>query len=514
MLRSALKPSSEGQEASDAIFWRRELVGALDETSRRRVLQQDLPALRIFGAKAEALLHREVRELLLAGDYTMSCRGIACTLATDGLGSASRGLTPGDHAQLKMTRESILAVLDDIAQKRHPRALVRHEEPPPGSRPAAKEATPLAVPVETATAPTASTSSDTDRARGLSKGDLEARYQRVLDAFHEFRVSVSVPEGLRVDQGPGFYLARVVPGAGVSGDKLMARTTDLKLRLGLPQNLDIRTYADRGAVVLEIPKLEEERYNVDAEGLWSRTEIRTDELSVAIGEDIGGHAVVVNFSSSDSPHLLVAGTTGSGKSVALETILRGLCRSKSRNELQLHLVDPKGTELVSFERDEHLAGTIGMDASDAITTLGTAVEEMQRRYLAFKTARVRDLPSFNAKAAPADLLPWRLIVLDEYADLTADPDEKKELEALLRRLAQKARAAGLHVIVATQRPSADVISPVVRSNLPAQLALRVRTGTDSRVILDESGAEALAGRGDALLRTARGIVRLQCARVA
>ena len=168
---------------------------------------------------------------------------------------------------------------------------------------------------------------------------------------------------------------------------------------------------------------------------------------------------------------------------------------------------------MAFEDDDHLDGPIGIDASDALAALSAAVDEMQRRYEAFKPLRVRDLQTYNKVVPSGDRVPWRLIVLDEYADLTADPDEKKQLEALLRRLAQKARAAGLHIVVATQRPSADVISPVVRANLPAQLALRVRTGTDSRVILDESGAEALAGRGDALLRTARAIVRLQCARV-
>ena len=129
---------------------------------------------------------------------------------------------------------------------------------------------------------------------------------------------------------------------------------------------------------------------------------------------------------------------------------------------------------------------------------------------AFKPVRVRDLPEFNAQASGDDRLPWWVVVLDEYADLTSDPDEKRQIEHLLRRLAQKARAAGIDLIIATQRPSVDVISPVVRANLPAQLALRVRNASDSRVILGEAGAEALAGSGDALLRTGRGVVRIQC----
>jgi len=516
LLQSALAPTSDRPEASDAIFWRRELVAALDETSRRVVLKRDLPALRTFGARQEEVLHREVRDRILAGEYTVNCRGIACVLATDLTGPGSQGSTPGGYALLRLTSDSIRAVLDNIAENRDP-------VPKAGAAPARSvteagaqldQRHPMGGETEDGGSDRSSPVVGSPAVRGLSSVELEARYQRVIDAFHEFRVGVDVPDGLRVEQGPGFYLARVVPGSGVTADKLMGRITDLKLRLGLPHQLDIRSYADRGAVVFEIPKVIEERYGVDAHELWDRTQLNADDLAVALGENIGGDAVVVNFSSPDSPHLLVAGTTGSGKSVALETILRGLCRSKSAAELQLHLVDPKGTELVDFDADQHLVGPIGMDAADAIAVLEAAVDEMQRRYVAFKALRVRDLPSYNRSMTVDDRFPWWVVVLDEYADLTADPDEKKQLEALLRRLAQKARAAGLHVIVATQRPSADVISPVVRANLPAQLALRVRTGTDSRVILDESGAEALAGRGDGLLRTARGIVRLQCARVA
>jgi S-DNA-T family DNA segregation ATPase FtsK/SpoIIIE len=518
LLQGALAPRSEAREASDAVFWRRELVSALDETSRRHALKRDLPALRVFGDTPDESLYRAVRDRMLEGSYSLDCHGIACLLATDLTGQANRGSTDLGHSLLRMTRDSILGVLDDIAQERDPRPLVDEgpgasgQDPPLSDEIPGTEAVGDVSPASRE-APSEATA-QLPASRGLSTGDLEARYQRILDSFHEFRVGVEIPEGVRVEEGPGFYLARIVPGAGVSADKLMSRTTDLKLRLGLPHELDLRTYADRGAVVFEIPKVADERYDVDAEQLWSRTAVDAAELSVAIGEDISGGAVLLDFSSSDSPHLLVAGTTGSGKSVALETILRGLCRAKGPDELRLHLIDPKGTELVEFDGDDHVAGAIGMDADDAIATLEAAVDEMQRRYTLFKALRVRDLPSYNRAVADAERLPWWLIVLDEYADLTADPEEKRDLEALLRRLAQKARAAGLHVIIATQRPSADVISPVVRSNLPAQLALRVRTGTDSRVILDEAGAEALAGRGDGLLRTARGIVRLQCARIA
>ena len=138
---------------------------------------------------------------------------------------------------------------------------------------------------------------------------------------------------------------------------------------------------------------------------------------------------------------------------------------------------------------------------------------MQRRYELLKTARTRSIADFNAQAGGEDRLPWWVLVLDEYADLTSDPEAKKEIEKLLKRLAQKARAAGIHMIIATQKPSGEVISTNLRSNLPAQLALRVRSSTESRVIMDDGGAEALNGKGDGFLKTVRGITRVQCAKV-
>jgi predicted ATPase len=162
---------------------------------------------------------------------------------------------------------------------------------------------------------------------------------------------------------------------------------------------------------------------------------------------------------------------------------------------------------------KHLEGAIGWDDTDAIALLQRAVEEMESRYAVFKDRRVRTLADFNAGAGPSERLPWWVIVLDEYADLTSDTQSKKDIEQELRRLAQKARASGIHLIIATQKPSGDVISTNLRSNLPAQLALRVKSGIESRVIMDETGAEALNGKGDAYLKSEGRIIRVQCARV-
>lgn len=507
LFEQALSSSPDTSPAMrDTKFWRRELTTALDETSRRDLAAHDLPALRTFGDENENLI-RQLRHRLLHGEYTLHVSGIACAQSLESTAAhVEIAVTKDGYPLIRMPRAAILDVLVDIEAARDPRV---QREPGAETEPEVQEqretpkkpapSAPRRAPVRT----------DGTSQRGLPQAEMELRYQRVLDAMHEFRVDVEAPSGDRYDQGPAIYLVRLVPGRGTTADKLMARTTDLKLRLGLSQGLDIRTYADRGAVVFEIPKEPAERYSVDAGQMWRTAPAPDDRLVVAVGENIAGDVMTIDLSSSESPHLLIAGTTGSGKSVALETILEGLCQSKPPTALRLHLVDPKGTELSGFEDSDHLAGEIGMDADDAIATLEAAVEEMQRRYALFKPRRVRDLASYNAVVEPADRRPWWIVVLDEYADLTADPGEKREIEALLRRLAQKARAAGIHLIIATQRPSADVISPVVRSNLPAQLALRVRTATDSRVILDEAGAETLAGSGDALLRTARGTTRIQ-----
>ena len=262
---------------------------------------------------------------------------------------------------------------------------------------------------------------------------------------------------------------------------------------------------------IDVPKSVEDRYFVTAEDLWGAWKRPSDDLATPLGEDVFGNIVDINFSSSNSPHLLIGGTTGSGKSEALNTILYGLARYYSPEELRFLLVDPKGTELQDFENDAHLEGQIGWDEEDATSLLEKAVAEMQRRYQQFKHHRTRTLKEYNEQAE--EKMPWWLVVLDEYADLTSDSEAKKGIEALLKRLAQKARAAGIHVIIATQKPSAEVISTNLRSNLPSQLALRVKSANESRVVMDDQGAEALNGMGDALLKMSGKVTRIQCAKV-
>ncbi|MDP3834344.1 MAG: FtsK/SpoIIIE domain-containing protein [Hydrogenophaga sp.] len=351
--------------------------------------------------------------------------------------------------------------------------------------------------------------------KGLSQDVLRRMYEDILGCFdlHGVSVSAAAPEDEPYMEGPASILFKLRPGPGVDPRKLSEKGAALKLVLALEQEQNVSFNIDRGFVTIDVPKRPELRYFVDGVETWSRWHRPKNNLAIPLGEDRFGALVEFNFSSSNSPHLLVAGTTGSGKSEALNTILFGLTRHYTPRELRLMLVDPKGTELAPFDGSPFLEGKIGWDDSDAVLLLQGAVEEMQRRYVLFRGASKRSLVEFNAGAPAEHRLPWWVIVLDEYADLTHDPQAKKEIESELKRLAQKARAAGIHVIIATQKPSADVISTNLRSNLPAQLALRVKSAIESRVVIDEAGAENLNGKGDALLKADGKLVRVQCSRV-
>jgi len=343
--------------------------------------------------------------------------------------------------------------------------------------------------------------------------ELTKRYQGIIKRLEEHNVTVYQPDDVEpFTEGPASIIYRIRPAPGVSPSKVTGNDEVLKLELRLSSDQDIRIVTHEGNIVVDVPKKDEERYYVNAKDLWDYWLPIEGSLAVPLGLDQYKNIVDINFSSHNAPHLLIGGTTGSGKSEALNTILYGLIHYFKPEELKLMLVDPKGTELNDFEESPYLVGNIGWDDDDAIKLLDNAVQEMNRRYDLFKGVKKRSLPDYNNVVGVDEKIPWWIIVLDEYADLTSDKDAKKKIEDLLKRLAQKARASGIHVIIATQKPSGDVISTNLRSNLPAQLALKVKSSIESRVVMDETGAETLNGKGDAFLKSEGRLVRIQCAR--
>lgn len=534
---------SDGEARHDRPFWLDELAAAIAQTSGNALRAADLPARTTIGKDDHRQVEAKVLDALRSADVQLGqIFGVAVAISAEDDEPAPAVNTVGRHTLVRLNKNELLNLIGALRANQDPIDADRLVDSWNLSEPAKiphtvvkststtssellaheEQAATVEAAIATARTPVLEEAGPGDIAAeahhdnlnshrgGLGEEELTRRYNRVLDVFHRHKVGVTAPENGKWQEGPGFYVFRFIPDPGVTVDKLTNRRDEIFLALSLPSGFSIRTRSDRGSVLFEIPKIDDEKYGVDAKALWQRRPADPESLIAPLGCDIEGNLVAIDLSSADSPHLLVAGTTGSGKSVALDTILKGLVRY-NESTLRLRLVDPKGTELVDFEDDPHLDGTIGMDAADAIEILEETVEEMNVRYKDMKAIRTRKLVEYNAKADIANQKPWIVIVLDEYADLTSDPEEKKKIEALLKRLTQKARAAGIHVIAATQRPSADVISTTIRSNFPAQLALRVKTATDSRIILDETGAEALAGQGDAFLHTAKGTVRLQVA---
>lgn len=512
--------SSSGSGSVDAPLWRERLLSAIENVApvvRFVMLRSDAP-LPSDGLPADIVSR------IRRGDFSVrSVEGLySCCLWDSESEELVRDRTDG----ILVVRSGRKHVIDLIG--RPPAAVERanavpfaapadsHPMPVPGST---GEPLPLAaaaiVEVEAAS-PAVPLVPRGIPPRHMDVNILRHRYEEILACFanHSVDVSAAPADAVPYVEGPASVLFRVKTGIGVDPRKLFDKAQALKLTLALEQEQDIGFAIDRGFVTIDVPKATHERYFIDAAEMWGRWTRPAAELCVPLGEDRFGQIVSINFSSANTPHLLVAGTTGSGKSEALNAILFGLVRFYMPGELRLLLIDPKGTEMLPFENSAHLEGPIGWEERDALVILEKAVAEMQRRYELLRSTGHRSLGEYNAALPPeAELLPWWLVVLDEYADLTSDPQAKKDIEALLRRLAQKARAAGIHVIIATQKPSADVISTNLRSNLPAQLALRVKSQIESRVILDETGAEALNGRGDGLLKAESRLTRVQCALV-
>lgn len=346
---------------------------------------------------------------------------------------------------------------------------------------------------------------------GLSREDLQARGQALMACLNDFDIQ---SELVRITPGPVVTMFEVRPAPGIRVSRIANLTDDLALAL---KAVAIRIQAPipgSDTVGIEIPN--ELRETVNFRELAACEAFRTGcgPLTMILGKDIAGKPFMADLTRM--PHLLVAGATGAGKSVCLNGILVSLlCRTQPQ-DLQLLLIDPKRIEMAVYADEPHLVHPVVTETNEAKSALEWAVHEMDRRYAAMARLGVRNVSGFNQKLAaykndlPPDFsdlepLPYLVIVIDELADLMMTA--AREVETSIVRLAQLARAAGIHLILATQRPSVDVVTGLIKANFPCRISFQVTSKHDSRTILDQVGAEHLLGRGDMLFKPSGG--RLQ-----
>lgn len=324
-------------------------------------------------------------------------------------------------------------------------------------------------------------------------GDVKHNAQIIQDTLGEFGIDVEM-EGANI--GPKVTQYTLKPPSGVKLTRITQLETNIALNLAA-QALRIEApIPGQRAVGIEVPnrKAADVRlYGILSSRQWSGT---SEPLGFAIGKDIAGDAVVGELNKM--PHLLIAGQTGSGKSVMINTLLTSLLYRNSPADMRLILVDPKQVEMAPYEDIPHLLTPIITEPEKTISALKWAVNEMERRYSLLAEQKLRDIHTFNQKNSE-EAMPYIVIVIDELADLMMVA--ARDVEALIVRLAQKARAVGIHLVLATQRPSVDVITGLIKANVPARIAFTVASQVDSRTILDQVGAEKLLGQGDMLLLT-------------
>ncbi|WP_046176662.1 DNA translocase FtsK [Domibacillus indicus] len=301
-----------------------------------------------------------------------------------------------------------------------------------------------------------------------------------------------------VTTGPSITRFEVTPSIGVKVSKIVSLTDDIKRSLAA-RTIRIEAPIPGTQVVgIELPNEKSRPVFISEIIGHSSFQMASSPLASALGLDIAGNPVVLDLQKM--PHGLIAGATGSGKSVCINSILVSLLYKSAPHELKLLLIDPKMVELTPYNGIPHLASPVITDVKAATAALKWAVEEMERRYQLFVHAGVRDMASYNVKVSESEFnephLPYLVIVIDELADLMMMAPG--EVEESICRIAQKARACGIHLIVATQRPSVDVITGLIKANIPTRIAFSVSSQIDSRTILDKVGAEKLLGKGDML----------------
>ena len=335
---------------------------------------------------------------------------------------------------------------------------------------------------------------DTVTARRERMADEIKRNVKVMEStLQQFGVEAKV---IGVNPGPAVTQYEVQPGAGVQVKRITALQNDLSLALAAAPLRIEAPIPGKSAVGIEVP-------NKSAALVTIREVIETaafregsNKLALGLGNDVSGQSIVADLTRM--PHLLIAGATGQGKSVCINALITSLLFQVTPDHLRLLLIDPKRVELTGYNGLPHLALPVLVESHQAAAALRWAVAEMDRRYKLFSAEGVRNIAAYNDKAAQklARPLPYIVIVIDELADLMMVA--AGEIEELICRIAQLARAVGIHLIIATQRPSTDIITGLIKANIPSRIAFAVGSQVDSRVILDSGGAEKLLGRGDML----------------
>ena len=354
----------------------------------------------------------------------------------------------------------------------------------------------------------------------IDKEELEENKNRIVDTLANYNISIS---NIKATIGPTVTLYEIIPDAGVRISKIKNLEDDIALSLAALGIRIIAPIPGKGTIGIEVPNKNPtivSMHSVISAEKFQKSEM---ELPVAIGKTISNETLV--FDLARMPHLLMAGATGQGKSVGLNAVLTSLLYKKHPAEVKFVLVDPKKVELTLYNKIErhYLAKlpdseeAIITDNKKVINTLNSLCIEMDNRYELLKNAACRNIVEYNKKFKSRKLnpndghqyLPYIVLVVDEFADLIMTAG--KEVETPIARLAQLARAIGIHLIIATQRPSVNVITGVIKANFPARIAFRVTSKIDSRTILDSSGADQLIGRGDMLFTQGNELIRIQCA---
>ena len=354
----------------------------------------------------------------------------------------------------------------------------------------------------------------------INKDDLEDKKNRIIETLGHYKIGIA---SISATVGPTITLYEIVPEAGVRISKIKNLEDDIALSLSAEGIRIIAPIPGKGTIGIEVPN--------KTKNIVSMLEVLSSEkfqnsdmaLPIAFGKTISNETYVVDLAKM--PHLLMAGATGQGKSVGLNAVLASLLYKKHPSQVKFVLIDPKKVELTLFNKIErhYLAklpdqeDAIITDTKKVVNTVNSLCIEMDERYELCKTANCRNITEYNKKFISRKLnpnkghrfLPYIVLVIDEFADLIMTAG--KEIETPIARLAQLARAIGIHLIVATQRPSVNVITGLIKANFPARVAFRVTSTTDSRTIMDSKGAEQLIGMGDMLISTGSELIRLQCA---